>query len=240
MRKYNQVPHPFIIEPLTNGKTVYKKNDLLRFKVILIGKAIQFYPYFIYSFRELGKRGIGKERGHYTLERVLSENIDGEKREIFHHDSTELQKPFKEISADKLLEKPIELPDTITCYFVSPTRIQYNGKIATQIDFHVLFRNLLRRLSLLSYFHCDTKLDEDFAGLIDKATSIKTVSHDIDRHGWTRFSNRQQRKMDLGGIIGSVVYQGDFKEFLPYLLAGQFTHVGKNATFGLGKYILDF
>ncbi len=42
--------------------------------------------------------------------------------------------------------------------------------------------------------------------------------------------------MRLGGFVGQVTYRGDFTEFLPYLLLGTYTHVGKGATFGLGEY----
>jgi hypothetical protein len=40
--------------------------------------------------------------------------------------------------------------------------------------------------------------------------------------------------MRLGGFVGQVAYRGDFTEFLPYLLLGMYTHVGKGATFGWG------
>ncbi len=43
--------------------------------------------------------------------------------------------------------------------------------------------------------------------------------------------------MKLGGFVGEITYKREnLKEFLPYILLGSFTHVGKGATFGLGKY----
>jgi CRISPR/Cas system endoribonuclease Cas6 (RAMP superfamily) len=42
--------------------------------------------------------------------------------------------------------------------------------------------------------------------------------------------------MKLGGIIGEVVYEGDLTNFVPLLKIGELTHIGKNTTFGLGKY----
>ena len=41
--------------------------------------------------------------------------------------------------------------------------------------------------------------------------------------------------MQLGGLVGSVTYAGDWVGFLPFVALGAFLHVGKNATFGLGK-----
>jgi hypothetical protein len=39
-------------------------------KEILIGKAVDYLPYFILTFSELGKKGIGMGRGKFVLEKV--------------------------------------------------------------------------------------------------------------------------------------------------------------------------
>jgi len=40
-------------------------------------------------------------------------------------------------------------------------------------------------------------------------------------------------------IVGTLTYEGELTPFLPLILLGQFTHIGKNTTFGLGKYVID-
>jgi len=55
-------------------------------------------------------------------------------------------------------------------------------------------------------------------------------------YDWERYSSRQDRRMKLGGFVGEITYLGDLKDFLPFLLLGSYIHVGKGATFGLGKY----
>ena len=45
--------------------------------------------------------------------------------------------------------------------------------------------------------------------------------------------------MQLGGLVGRVTYAGDLTEFVPFVALGAYLHVGKNATFGLGKYRVE-
>jgi CRISPR/Cas system endoribonuclease Cas6 (RAMP superfamily) len=42
--------------------------------------------------------------------------------------------------------------------------------------------------------------------------------------------------MRLGGFVGRARYKGKLDPFWPYLKMGEFVHVGKNASFGLGWY----
>ena len=79
----------------------------------------------------------------------------------------------------------------------------------------------------------------DFKGLIDQAMTVETVNNNLRWHDWTRYSLRQDRRMKLGGLVGSVTYAGDLKPFTPFIALGQYVHVGKNCTFGLGKYRVE-
>ena len=99
-------------------------------------------------------------------------------------------------------------------------------------------RNLLRRISLLSYFHCHQEFKkEEIRGLIDKAKQIKIKDQNLRWYDWERYSSRQDTRMKLGGFVGEITYDGEaLKEFMPYIFLGSYAHIGKGATFGLGKY----
>jgi len=43
-----------------------------------------------------------------------------------------------------------------------------------------------------------------------------------------------------GRFVGSITFEGDFEEFLPFLMLGEYIHVGKGTSFGLGKYEIEF
>jgi len=235
MRKYPYVPHPFVITPPLEKKQDYKREDPIFFQLVLIGKCIDFLPYFIYTFDELGKMGIGKGRGEYQLQEVRLLH-PGQNEGIIYSDRDKiLHTHFKAIQIDNL--QPIApSPSTLYLNFLTPTRLKYDERLSPFLEFHILFRNLLRRISLLSYFHCGEELDVDFKALIDRAKKIKLIRSDLRWSDWERYSNRQSTKMKMGGLVGEILFEGDFKPFMPYLLLGEYIHVGKGTSFGLGKY----
>ena len=51
-----------------------------------------------------------------------------------------------------------------------------------------------------------------------------------------RYSNRQQRLMNLDGLIGRISLTGDLSLFSELLSLGELVHIGKNSTMGLGQY----
>ncbi len=45
--------------------------------------------------------------------------------------------------------------------------------------------------------------------------------------------------MKLGGLLGPVTFRGPVEAFLPLLHLGSWVHIGKNTTFGLGRYHVE-
>ncbi len=179
MRKYPYAPHPFVIEPPLNEKTEFNENDNLDFELILIGKAIDYLPYFIFTFNELGKIGLGKGVGKYQLIEVKSifKSNDTEKESIIYKgDNKILNNKYKILSFKDIINQTKKIPkkERIELQFITPTRIKYKNKLISDLEFHILIRNLLRRISLLSYFHCDEGLDIDFKEVIEKSKEVIT------------------------------------------------------------------
>ena len=239
MRNYTRAPHPFVIEPPQDTKTTYEPGSSLGFGLTLIGKAIDYLPYFIYAFERLGKeRGIGRGRGSFDVERVTWVDAKGTERLIYSGEKKVLTNCFHPLTIqDFSLPQSTEL---VTLNYLTPTRITYEGQLHTAPQFHVIVRNLLRRLSNLAYFHCGGELALDFRGIIEKSKEIETRDENVHWHDWERYSARQDTRMKMGGFVGKVDYQGNLAEFVPLLKLGEKVHVGKGTGFGLGRYeIMD-
>jgi CRISPR-associated endoribonuclease Cas6 len=237
MRKYPQVPHPFIIEPPKEDREYYNAGEEMSFNLILIGRAIDYLPYFIYTFEELGRIGIGKDRDNYLLKGVCVLGLDNKIEEIYS-DTTKRVKTNRPPVSFKEIQKSIEdkKTDKLLLRFYTPTRIRYNAKLTMELTFDILIRNLLRRISALSYFHCGEELRIDFRDMIASAEKIEVEKSSLQWYDWERYSTRQKSRMKLGGFVGEISFSGNLKDFLPLLKLGELTHVGKGTTFGLGKY----
>ena len=59
-RGYQNAPHPYVIEPPLETKTDYAPGDGFAIGLTLIGKALDYVPYFIYAFQRLGETGVGR------------------------------------------------------------------------------------------------------------------------------------------------------------------------------------
>lgn len=92
------------------------------------------------------------------------------------------------------------------------------------------------RLSALARFHGPGPLEVDFRGLIESAGAVRLARDETRWTRWARYSARQDRCMEWEGLVGGAVYEGDLAPFWPYLVFGQWTHVGSGTTFGLGGY----
>ena len=237
LRLYRTIPHPFVIEPPLSGDRIIKQGDRVLFNLILIGKAVDYLPYFILTFAELGKQGIGRDRGKFVLEKVegLGENGEGNiiyacEKEVLQNDYPLLEASQLNHTEDKNNNNQIELK------FLTPFRVRFEGKITDNIKFHVILRNLIRRISSLLYFHCGRELECDFKTYIEEAEKVKTISNDLQWFDWERYSTRQKQKMTLGGVLGQVKYEGNLEPFAQFLRLGEYIHVGKGTSFGLGQY----
>lgn len=240
MYKYLKIPHPFIIEPPLAPQRVYEAGEELSFELILIGKAVEYLPYFIFTFDELGKIGIGKGRGKYLLKKVEA-GVDANRTPVYSsenkiiHSSTPANIHIPEESYFDLKETNSD--DMITLNFLTPARIVHQRKLTSALEFPILITSLLRRIAQLSWFHSEGQLPSwDYRHIIHEAEAIAISGNSLRWWDWERYSARQDRRMKMGGVIGEVTYRGNIKPFLPILKAGEIFHAGKGTSFGLGKY----
>ena len=227
-------PHPFIIEPPITEKEFFSPEDELEFKIILFGKYIDNLVYFVHSFMKLGRLGLGKGRADF---KVLSVKDYISNRELFFSDTSTLSGDFASLqTADILNSNTPHNINNIIINFETPARIKYEGHYIDNLPFNVFWKNISRRVRTLSSLYCNDLMNIEWNQLLKLSENIQTKDSSLTWKDWRRYSHRQKSKMNFGGLVGTVTYSGPLDLFFPFIKLGQFLHIGKNTSFGLGKY----
>jgi hypothetical protein len=183
LRNIESIPRPYIIDPPAFDSTaVYSPERPLRFYLNLIGKAVEYFPYFIVAFQELGKVGIGRRKEKFIIQEVEIQDIaTGNLEQIYFPNGTVLNKRYIFSLEDALKQVNKKDYTAIKIDFLSPVRLKA-GSYRDIPVFRHFFGSLLRRLSSLSYFHCNTELKISYANTtqlnrsnIRKSQSLKEL-----------------------------------------------------------------
>lgn len=237
-----QVPRPFILE--TPDVTDVSHGKSVRFRVTLAGKANEYLPYIALAYRQLGMVGIGQGRGKYKLVSVSSIDPTGARLPIQILDGIEgrlyLSKA-QPISFDKV-QKTWEQQSVskLKVSFVSPTHLVAKGRsLDKPPEFEQLLRAVLRRYSDLAALYGEGRPQWDYRTILETAKEIRLAYSRISLFRRRGFSSRKGQETPTEGLTGDLIYEGGVSAFMPYLIFGQWLHVGKQATFGMGRYKVE-
>ena len=201
-------------------------------EVVLLGHGNRHLPYLLHAFDRAGQRGVGRGDGRLELSRVMQRAPEGDWRPIYRPgESLRPSPPF--------VPEPPPCPARPTLVLETPLRLRQAERLVgpEAFRFGALFANLLRRVSLLTAFHADAPLETDFAGLSRAGWTVRHRAARLRWHEWVRYSSRQDALLQMGGLVGEIELDGaDLEPFWPYLWLGQWTHAGKGAVMGLGRY----
>ncbi|MGQ9881519.1 MAG: CRISPR system precrRNA processing endoribonuclease RAMP protein Cas6 [Armatimonadota bacterium] len=240
LRRYESVPRPYVLSLPDSTRLAFHEGEPLQMTLTLIGRAIDYFPYFVFTSQRLEETGLGVGRhegkGRFRLTEVLAERADGNTVRVFtpKEGIDTLRLPVLR-GADILERIAGWEPRRLGVQFVTPARLRFEGRLTDQIEFHHLVRALLHRLSSLLYFHCGAEPDTDYAGLIARAQEVRTVQRRLRWVEQDRYSSRQKSLLQMGGFTGEMVFEGHLEPFLPLLAVGEYVHIGKGTVMGLGK-----
>jgi len=236
--KLSDYPRPFIIEPTFLNQNKFSPGEPFSCNLILIGKAIEFLPYFIFAFAEMGRHGIGVDRGRYRIDRITDQFGENDNF-IFDGASERFTGSVQAHSLNHFVASDKD-NSKIVLTFKTPTRIKSGNHLTKNLNFRLFMQNLFRRLSLLALVCTGNSWGLNYKSLLEKAEAAVEFSESkLYWYDWNRYSSRQKKSMKLGGFLGRISFKGDLEEFLPFIKAGEYLHVGKACTFGLGKYEIE-
>ncbi|PIP15700.1 MAG: hypothetical protein COX46_05220, partial [bacterium (Candidatus Ratteibacteria) CG23_combo_of_CG06-09_8_20_14_all_48_7] len=121
-KRFQDLPRPFVLRPPRTKSRRILKSSPFNFELVLVGKTTDYLPYFIFTFNELGKFGLGKKRGKFDLIYVT----DSVGNQIYDYKTHVIKDTGKVLSWKELVS---EWKSPITLNFINPTRLKEEGKL---------------------------------------------------------------------------------------------------------------
>ncbi len=214
MRKYREIPKPYAMVPL-------KENLTVNLHIVLFGDYVSYFPYFYLVLKSL------ETKKHFKIHSVMNSG-----KELLKNGN--LLQNF-----DVLSSNDVKFGEKTVLEFITPLRIKFNGRFvhAEDLRFTHFARNLIRRLSLISYFY-GKEWKIDFKRLVNETENIDFLHPEFNWANIERYSMRSKTFMPMGGIIGEATLPESAQKFGKLIELGRYTQVGKNTSFGQGYYIL--
>ncbi|MDP3029808.1 MAG: CRISPR system precrRNA processing endoribonuclease RAMP protein Cas6 [Deltaproteobacteria bacterium] len=242
-KRQQSPPRGFVIKPPLSSKNRYDPGEALVFDFILVGRLKDYLPYVIVPFTELGRRGIGLGRGKFTLAAIDAVKADGSTLPLYK-DTDGLVRDVSVPIAIGDLSALFPLPTNreVSLSFLTPTHIRFNptgekgkSRPARNPEFFHIACRLRDRISALCREYGPAPLDMDFKDYGERSRQIRSVESQL---AWVEDmrTSRSGQRHDLSGFVGNITFDGDLTEFWPFLVLGQYLHVGDNAVFGRGWY----
>ena len=241
----DQLAKPYILDPPEAG--LYLPDNLVKLDFIMVGHSVQYFPFVACAFSMIHKFNYwssdhSDQQGKVRLENIVDGFAENEgDMVVFDGRLDRIVGPAQIYDFD-LVKNHVEMlydyPSNDTMLqirFLSPFRYKQDNKLGVPLDFKIFMARILDRIEQLSVHSPLTEPINKHA-ILDAAAQVKTEKSSLQWHDWERYSSRQNSRMKFGGYLGDIAFSGNLIPFLPYIKMGEFLHVGKQTTFGLGKY----
>jgi len=215
--KREKLSHPTIINCVPFiGRNVKKCTLKIRF----LGEAIKYIPYYFEAIKRGESSGILKARTPYKV--------------VCGLDAGEGTKTWEFLQRNENAET---IKETAAITLETPFRFNLSNKKMTdfnELDFILI---LHRRAQML----CSMFGSNDFDGNYRFENKWENTERDFYTVSYTRWSSRQKQEVNLSGLVGKLLFEGEFCEYEKALLDfAQIFNAGKNTNFGFGKISCKF
>ncbi len=223
-------PRPYVFEAL-DERCDFRAGERFDFDLLLFGEAARWQAHVGLAIEAMASQGLGARR--HPFRRVAGSYQDAS---LAWHELADPRSSQGELAPTVVAKPSPRSAERAVLRFVTPTRVIQNGQLKKDFSLRTVLWSGLRRVLELAHFHASPgHLDWNLEPLLDLSDHVAVVSRDTRWLDLPRYSNRQRSRMTLGGIVGEWTLEGPLTALSPALQLAEIVHVGKAATFGLGK-----
>jgi len=206
--------------------------------VLAFGPAIHFVDTLSLLLKVLGKQGLYKGRGQYTIDAIESQDASGVRSMLWMNGEpvSPLTPPINDLSW--WLEREKRFEDVLRIDVLSPLRMLHKGRPLFKADFVQIFPFILRRVTSFLGHYGQVDLTHEIPTYLNLLNQIKTLNNQLYWKDWRQL-DRGQGTQNLGGLVGFLDIGGAGLTSLLWILhIGRLLNLGKGAAYGAGQYSL--
>jgi hypothetical protein len=120
----------------------------------------------------------------------------------------------------------------------TPLRLVRRKQPLRSFSFDELVRDLNFRLAVWGSCHQGLPWAPRWTFLAEDARAARPLADDTRWVSFSRYSASQRREIPLGGLVGSITFEGVTPRLLALLRAAEVMGAGKGGTIGLGRLVV--
>ena len=216
-----------------------EQNHILELNITLIGDCTKFWIVMTKAVFNGQKTGLGRDRTPY---KILSWG-EIQPNEIFVPmtlDPVDHAGSRCAFSLKSFVKGISTNGSKIDVRFTTPVRLRRKGKYISKMDWPFYFSCFARRVeSLNCIFEKGSPLGKSKWKIIkEKFDVIDQIESNLKWCDYYRYSNRQKRKVPMGGLVGNATISTPGEWFAEWWKAISILHIGKGAAMGMGKVLV--
>lgn len=240
MYSHYQIRPPFVQSGDSIGYVIYcddhrkfvGKGDTLEFQLMLFGNAIVHFNQFVQAFYSLGIQGLGNNDATFDIVSIKNQW----QQPIMMNQIVHMDYYIPESIYDYVIRRYHMIEEsTLKLKFSMPLTLKYKNEFLKEFDIDPILKAIKRRIYMMNCY-----VGKDVEDWYKELNGDLPILYDqkVYNKGITRYSSTQNTKMTLKGIQGVLNLSNVSDTNLFLLLAGELIHIGKNTSFGFGKYIV--
>lgn len=231
-----QIKPKFVTEKESAGYSIFcsdtrqniNAGDIIWFRMLFYGDMAAYFNPVLQAIHTLGQKGLGKNAVQFEIFAVQNRrNEDLLVNNNIFIENLQIQTLSEYISERK---RELKNAEKIKVAFLSPCSVKYHGEFLKEFDIEPILQAIARRIYMYCLFEgIETEFPKisEFPKMLNQKAYLKIVP---------RYSERNQEKIKLHGIIGWMELEHITEDVLELLLAGEITQIGKNTKFGFGVF----
>lgn len=214
-------------------REVFKEGDTLKFNLLLFGKTIVYFNQYLQALYALGQNGIGKDHAKFLILQVKNTRGQAILKDSNIYMEYYQVETLQEYVDDRMKQiRQYGYPNKMV--FCTPLTQKFQGEFLKEFCMEAISKSIQRRLYMLNCFE-----NNDIQEFYYEELIIPTiVQQSVREVKVKRYSSRQDSKMCLKGIKGEILFEKLSEELLELYLVGELIHIGKNTSFGFGRYVM--